>query len=247
MSLLCKGFAAIKRFHGTILSNLLIWSVKYNWYRACRICIKLGADINKRRHNGETLLHMAINAQNPTIVHILIEAGADVHARDQQNRTPLELVIFNWANSNNNALGIATKLINAGANPKDLVFQDTNSTAIPIFFYAILRGVKSVIQLFLEKDHTLADLEVNGITAWHFAINTSNNEIIELISIKQKTNDMLEIAALAGDPGDYSNYLNVGSQDYCLQFNERHWSDSEAEENSPPKGQKIPICSQLPN
>lgn len=45
-----------------------------------------GADPNIRNANGETLLHLSAD---PTAIRLLLKAGADIDARDNQGWTPL--------------------------------------------------------------------------------------------------------------------------------------------------------------
>ena len=55
-------------------------------------------NVNKRNNYGQTALHMAVSAmyKNAGIVKILIEKGADVNAKDNDDKTPLYVAVENW-------------------------------------------------------------------------------------------------------------------------------------------------------
>ena len=51
-----------------------------------------GLDVNTRGEHGETALHLAVEgAAKPDIINMLARLGADLHARDKEDLTPLEL------------------------------------------------------------------------------------------------------------------------------------------------------------
>ncbi|KDQ15097.1 hypothetical protein BOTBODRAFT_131688, partial [Botryobasidium botryosum FD-172 SS1] len=53
-------------------------------------------EINVRNQNGETPLHIAARASSIVMIRFLLDVGADPHAQDARNRTPLA-----WATSPN--------------------------------------------------------------------------------------------------------------------------------------------------
>ena len=46
-------------------------------------------DLDEKGYNGSTLLHLACRHADETAVHILLERGADVQAKDNEGNTPL--------------------------------------------------------------------------------------------------------------------------------------------------------------
>ena len=56
---------------------------------AIKLCLALGFDINGVNDKKQTPLHGAIN-RGPRVVEFLVKSGADMQARDNGNRTPLE-------------------------------------------------------------------------------------------------------------------------------------------------------------
>ncbi len=57
-----------------------------------RRCAAGGADVNLRFSDGSTALHHAVRQLDEALVRTLIEAGADVLARDAEGRAPVELL-----------------------------------------------------------------------------------------------------------------------------------------------------------
>lgn len=61
-------------------------------YEATKLLLSLGADINAVDSNGETVMHGAAYGSFPTVIHLLVESGADPELWKQPNKhgwTPL--------------------------------------------------------------------------------------------------------------------------------------------------------------
>ncbi len=60
--------------------------------RVVQKMLKAGADVNAQsRYNGATALHIAADTWDEAITKLLIEAGANVNAKDKEGRTPLDV------------------------------------------------------------------------------------------------------------------------------------------------------------
>ncbi len=59
-----------------------------------RYLIELGADISVRYHKGKTLLHIAVQNNFADIVDVLIAAGAQINALDDDGLTPLDALQY---------------------------------------------------------------------------------------------------------------------------------------------------------
>jgi ankyrin repeat protein len=59
---------------------------------AIALCLESGVDLQATTDAGETALHAAIAGRgSPLIIRYLVERGANLHAKNKQGRTPLEL------------------------------------------------------------------------------------------------------------------------------------------------------------
>ena len=67
---------------------------------------------NQAEKDGTTALHWAVQANRSDIVQVLVEAGADVNARNHFGATPLAVALIDGNSA------IAEQLLKAGANPR---------------------------------------------------------------------------------------------------------------------------------
>ena len=58
------------------------------------LLLRHGADVNAQTDHGDTALHGAVMANNPDLVKVLLEAGADPNLRQAQSYTPLHFAGF---------------------------------------------------------------------------------------------------------------------------------------------------------
>ncbi|MYJ60601.1 MAG: hypothetical protein F4094_09080 [Synechococcus sp. SB0672_bin_6] len=72
-----------------------------------------GAEIENCNNSVYTLLHSAAHNENPEIVKLVLDTGADIEARDSIGRTPLHDAV--WFNKNSEVVKV---LLDAGANMK---------------------------------------------------------------------------------------------------------------------------------
>jgi ankyrin repeat protein len=58
---------------------------------AIKFCLEYGHDLKAVNGRGQTALHGAID-RGPSVLEFLVRSGADLHARDKQGRTALDIV-----------------------------------------------------------------------------------------------------------------------------------------------------------
>jgi hypothetical protein len=76
------------------VSNSLLQAVDRGSYLKTRLMIARGVDVNEidLRYHSRTALHLAVERNNLRMVNLLLNAGANVHARDRIGETPLMMV-----------------------------------------------------------------------------------------------------------------------------------------------------------
>ncbi len=74
------------------------------------LCLGLGEDVSERDSDGNTPLHLAAQAENPSAMTLLLGAGADISARNNLGATPLHMVV------DNEGAEVVTVLLEAGAD-----------------------------------------------------------------------------------------------------------------------------------
>jgi len=82
----------------------------YSSFRAIlSLLLRYGTDINAKNYAGHTLLHILIDSE---FVPDVVEAGADLEAKDNQGRTPLLLAL-----TEPDSYDMVRALLDAGSNP----------------------------------------------------------------------------------------------------------------------------------
>lgn len=91
----------------------LALAAQFGAEQAARLLLAVGADPNARSRNelGNTALHAAVAGRRIALVDLLLDAGADIDARDGKGLTPLSLA------TNDGDDVIARRLIARGADP----------------------------------------------------------------------------------------------------------------------------------
>jgi ankyrin repeat protein len=62
--------------------------------------LKYGVAVNNRNKDDETALHLAIRCSRFKLAGILLEHGADVHAKNKNGQTPLRILSESWSHDN---------------------------------------------------------------------------------------------------------------------------------------------------
>jgi len=108
-----------------------------------RLLLEHGADVNSRTSDydyGQTPLHIVVKNNRIEVLHVLLEHGANVAAKDNHGRTPLHLV------AERGSVDVARVLLKHGAN----VAAEDNEGRTP-FQIASAWGYNSIIKLL--SDH----------------------------------------------------------------------------------------------
>lgn len=107
---------------------------------------------------------LMLAAPYPNIVKLLIDAGADVNAKNNFGKTPLMYAI-----QERNTQSVAL-LLDAGANANAETLEDISCTALKAgkrtpLMYAAWHGTPEIVQMLLEKGADIAAKDTKGDTA----------------------------------------------------------------------------------
>ena len=113
--------------------------------RVAQLLLKRGADVNTRRTDHRTPLHIASRFGKSEIVHLLIDHGAKVNAVDNSGTTPLHEVSKGKYESKEDGVRVAQLLLDRGAD----VSAKTRSGDTPQAL-ASSNQMPYLVELFLE-------------------------------------------------------------------------------------------------
>lgn len=154
---------------------------------------------------GRTVLHNAASqTSNPTIIRLLLDAGADPNAPDNRGATPLH-----WGAQNENPM-VVTHLLNAGA---DLHAGD-NEGYTPLHHAAAWSGNGRVVNLLLSRGANPVAESNDGRTPLHSALRyqAGSGTIAVLIEAGAAASlTPLQRAALDGDETTVESLLADGA------------------------------------
>lgn len=126
--------------------------------------IKLGADVNEKNSRQRTPLHEAAKASRARVVKALLEAGAEVDARDADGWTPLPLAV--WSPE------IMEMLLDAGAD----VNAEFNDGWTPVFVAASCDCIEA-FEIFMNHGADPKRKTPLGWTPLHLAADNGNLEM----------------------------------------------------------------------
>ena len=139
------------------LGQPLFFAVRNGHVAAVRLLVDAGADVNARTLMHGTILHEAVFAREPEVVHMLVDARADLDVQDQYGYMPLVHSMFGDGD-------IAEVLIRAGAN----VNRGGNCGTTPVHLAASEFGL--CLQLLLSAKGVVTHREhKQGLTPLHLA------------------------------------------------------------------------------
>jgi ankyrin repeat protein len=153
-------------------------------------------DVNVENNEGETLLHLAASQGYKGIVELLINRGADIHARNQH-----DFVIHQAVSSNN--LAIVDLLLGRGANINAV--DNEGDTPLEWASEKNSDGL-TMMRLLLERGADINQVNHEGNTALHLCAQNGQRAALELL-LEQGANCQLvnhagqeaaDLARLAG-------------------------------------------------
>ena len=156
-----------------------------------------GIDVDVKDDSGQTALHIAAQNKHQDIVELLLSKGADVHAKEKNGYTPLFYGI--WSNDAN----MVSLLVDKGA--------DVNCTppeGYPPLHFAVWYENLDIAKILM--DHGAKCDVKDGWTAFRYAADASNRDMINLFVSKGTDVSDIYRAACVGDLDRVKNLIEQG-------------------------------------
>jgi ankyrin repeat protein len=152
-------------------NNSLINAVKANDLDSFSALLNKN-DVHQKDEFGKTALAYAAANGNEYMINCILQAGADINARDYLNKTPLMYAVSKAGN-----FKIVELLLKAGANPSAIDNQHNS-----VLMYAVLYGDLAIIQILLKKNHNINTVNSSGLNVLNLAITqNAGHEVIKAL------------------------------------------------------------------
>lgn len=135
------------------------------------ILLAEGAKVNSRIR-GTSILHVAVIFNNEDVVRMLLDEGANVHAKDEAGRTPLHCASTQKCGTSK----IALMLLDHGADPNDQAFNKMT----PLHMAVISKNT-SVITVLVKKGASIHAKERTGYSSVRIALRSSSAEVLKAL------------------------------------------------------------------
>ncbi len=145
------------------------------------VLLKYNPEVNFKS-KGMTPLIMAAGLAEPEITKMLLDQGADIHAKDTMGNTALiNAVGVGVMIHRSRAFKTSKLLIEHGANINDIGYDSMN-----VLQFAVEMGVYDIIKHLLENGANLKHKDKNGRIAISIAKEGYNNRVLSLLKEYEK-------------------------------------------------------------
>ena len=128
-------------------------------------------DVNRVVDSGSTALHWASRQNHPEVVQLLIDAGADIAAKDGKGRSPLHKP------SMSGHLDVLKTLVKAGAD----VSVTDNEGVTCLMLASYMGHTETVRYLVGLKEVDLKDVDSTGCSALRHAVVRNHPDVVEVL------------------------------------------------------------------
>lgn len=147
----------------------LMYATIRNHADAAKFLLHKGASVNLKSIEGTTALHVAAaRCRNCVILQHLLAENADVHARDNDGMTPLNIA------SSNGFLEAAEFLLEYGA---DVNTVDSRKLETPLM-HAVVGSHETVVDMLLRRGASISMCNCYGSNALVYACSNGNDNIV---------------------------------------------------------------------
>ncbi|KAF2883925.1 hypothetical protein ILUMI_22242 [Ignelater luminosus] len=156
-----------------------LWSI----YLGYSECAKLFLEMDIDQEEKNRALHVAANTGEINMIDLLLSNGADVHASDIRNVTP---IVDSTVHGN---VEVLHHFLHRGINMQSIEYDGRN-----LLYAAISMGYQDVVDLLLSHGFDIESKDNTGGTSLHVAADYGHISIVELLlskgaNINAKDND----------------------------------------------------------
>ena len=131
----------------------------------------LEVEVNDRDNKNCTALHYAAEGKHADVVQVLIDAGADIEAKNDEGHSPLHLA------SCSGELATVSKLIEAGADVR--ATDDKGNTCL---IFATISGHTNIVRYLVGLSEVgVNDRGSKNCTALHFAVDEKHADVVQVL------------------------------------------------------------------
>ncbi|KAH9054885.1 ankyrin repeat-containing domain protein [Lactarius vividus] len=131
-------------------------------FNVARLLLEHGMDVNARKKNKATPLHLAVSWGRFEIVRVLLDNGANPNAENEQHETPLHLVSRGEYDSKGHGVGISWSLLERGAGVNARKKYDTTP-----LHSASFRWTSEITRALIDHDAIVNAKHDQGETPLH--------------------------------------------------------------------------------
>ena len=142
-----------------------------------RLFLERGGDVDSISGNHSTMLHVAMQWGSLEVVHLLLDYGANINARDENGQTPLRRAMDNIKDSMEDHFLAMLLLLGHGADVDAL----DNDHSTPLNMASYFGSVKAA-RLLLEYGASIHSQNNEGQTPLEVALMGGHEEVTRLLS-----------------------------------------------------------------
>ncbi|XP_048249888.1 uncharacterized protein LOC124128376 [Haliotis rufescens] len=158
--------------------------------------------LGARTHLGQTVLHLACMSGNADVVEVLLKAGSDINARDNNLDTPLHMAAIHGK--------VDSIILLAKWGARDVQCNQQGDLAL---HHACREGRTDVVKTLLNIDSDASDLNHQGVSPVMLACDRDCESILELLLQRL----LVEVQIESIQPTDDSVHEKyVTNLNYCL-------------------------------
>jgi len=147
-----------------------------DYINVIRLFLEHGGDIDSTSSTDSTMLHVAVEKASLEVVHLLLDCGANINARDENGQTPLHRAMYNIRDDMEDHFFAILLFLDHGADVDAL----DNSHSTPLSMASYFGSIKAT-RLLLEYGASTHLQNVAGQTPLEVALMAGHEEVTQLL------------------------------------------------------------------